>query len=351
MDAYDGGASIVTVNGDISAKTDGDADATGVNIYAGGGDVTATVNGDVSVRGGDWVTGFSIDARNQSESGYEDGFEYDMVTGGKGTATVTMNGNVTAEGSGYITAVNVFTVHDSIAALTLTGDATATNDTGNASAVEVSVNGGSATLDMTGNATAVGQGNVRAVTVWSQNNTIWAENDDGEERTFYGGKSGTASVTLEGDLTARITGSEGGEAAGVDIGANNGSTANLAVTGDITAVDDTTDDNKRVKGIGFVANENSTVNVAVVGDVTATGKNAYGVYVIADESATGNVLVDGTVSGEKAAFCAADEVAFSTVNIYVWKAEENADGEIVKRITGRPNPRPSWKRPSGISSR
>ncbi len=331
----------VTVSAEIEGDS-GEASATGIQGYAekdrnAEGTTDIVVNGDVKA---------TADAK--------EGDAYAIKAGGgnEGVVDVTVNGNVVAEGTTSAAGIGGW-AGGSTANVTVNGSVTSNSEKGNAGGIAMDVYASTSwtydeeTEEYIRGDLVSGESNVTV------NGDVVAEsgNRAGGITSVWSG--GNANVTVNGSITAT---SKDNEAIGIDAvsstytdwiyneetdedveGEHRNSDVNITVNGDVTA-----EGKEIASGIALIVDENNTANVAVVGDVSAKGDEGFGLQLTTGKDAQANVLVDGTLSGSTVAIAAQNSSVTDyaeiedekyeydplAANIYVWKAEENADGAI-----------------------
>lgn len=298
----EGGTSLVIADSvTATAAAAEDATARGVVVYAaegGSADVTVIdpVNATATVTNPDGTelqsTAKDVDAQAVGLTVY--------TTNGK--AQVAVYDDVSATSNGDATAIKVNPYSSDTV-----WDAKTEKDVQNTTP-------GLADVDVVGNVIAEGTQDVIGVDINAETGSTYDKNTEKSEKDKQGGR---ADVTIDGNVFA-----QGAET--------------HASTDDIIAAN-------------VCVDTNATANLTVTGDVTATGKDAVGLDVTTEKGATANVLVEGTVYGDGVAIAVENSSTLVEVdakgevtnkddkpevydptaaNIYVWAATENADGRI-----------------------
>ena len=235
-----------------------------------------------------------------------DGESYGVhIDGEEGQVDVTVHGDVNSEGPDEAHGVEIVAGEDGKVEVTVDGCVTAEGES-EASGVDITTTNSGADVDVTVGGDVIVSGDDTAVGV----------NIDNE--------AGHVNVDVDGNVKAE------GDAlsSGVNIVSENGQT-DITVDGNISAEGD------EAYGVD-ITGEGGQVNVTVDGDVMAEGESGAALRIEETGDAEVSVVVNGTISGTDAAVEVVNPDA-ENVELTVWAATENADGEIVQAIVNGEN--------------
>ena len=269
------GETTVNITGDVNANTTSASDgvqAVGVQANVGSGSLDMKVGGDINAtNAGEYATGALIEtstngkataviegnitANSATKGGGAEGL---IVDSHSGKIDVQITGNISVEGSHYADGVSVYANESEVW--------DAATDEYKASGIPASA---SVTID--GDVSAKGTG----------------DDSSADGVGVFGWNGGDASLTLNGGITA-----EGNLARGLYAGSSQDGKASATVNGDITA------SGSEATAVNMNSPNKGELEVTIVGDVSAAGEGAVGLNCRKSDDSTLKVLIDGTLSGD-----------------------------------------------------
>ena len=316
----------ITVAGDVEVSADQAKTAIGVMVESYAGEASADVTGDIT------VTAASTEPVASAAGAVITAYE-------EGTSELTVTGDISAEGMrafglNMTSGDDYYEADGGTVLADVTGDITVTG-TSMAEGIHVSVAGeGSATVTLEGDITAKAE---KAYGIWTNN------------------VGGTIDISQQGDITSEYVGIELRDKPGMEEDPSLIGTTATVIADEYDYVTQVSDGPGSYRNVKVYHHENEdgswydyfedgtiidawkavdhnpgTTVVTITGDVTAEETGA--VIDLTNDKSKIDLIVDGTLSGETQSVLVSEETISKNLTLTVWEIKANDNGNLVERV-------------------
>lgn len=317
----------ITVAGDVEVSADQAKTAIGVEVESYAGEASADVTGDIT------VTAASTEPVASAAGAVITAYE-------EGTSELTVTGDISAEGMrafglNMTSGDDYYEADGGTVLADVTGDITVTG-TSMAEGIHVSVAGeGSATVTLEGDITAKAE---KAYGIWTNN------------------VGGTIDISQQGDITSEYVGIELRDKPGMEEDPSLIGTMATVIADEYDYVTQMSDgpgsepvdvavyhhenedgswydyfeDGTIIDAWKAVDHNPGTTVVTITGDVTAEETGA--VIDLTNDKSKIDLIVDGTLSGETQSVLVSENTIADNLILTVWEIKANDDGKLVERV-------------------